>query len=97
MIGENSRPGDMPCNPTKRSRHEPPLSDKRLDNQADVLVKCPLRKQWVIAEEELVEATPQSVRMRKAVLDYQERRKLPKSKLKIQRSPLRNKDLRGFT
>lgn len=80
IVGENSRPGDMPCNPTKKKQATNHRSaTKDLITKLDVPRKMSLEKamEW-IAEEELVEVTPQSVRMRKAVLDYQERRKSTK-------------------
>jgi GTP-binding protein len=80
IVGENSRPGDMPCNPTKKKQATNHRSaTKDLTTKLDVPRKMSLEKamEW-IAEEELVEVTPQSVRMRKAVLDYQERRKSTK-------------------
>ena len=77
IIGENSRLGDLPCNPTKKkhaTNHR--ASNKEQTNKLDVPRRMALEKamEW-IENDELVEITPQSVRLRKAILDENERRK----------------------
>ncbi len=77
IVGENSRPGDMPCNPTKRKQatnHR--ASTKDMTVKLDVPRKMSLEKalEW-IDEDELVEVTPKSIRLRKSILDDNERRK----------------------
>ena len=77
IVGENSRPGDMPCNPTKRKQatnHR--ASTKEMTVKLDVPRKMSLEKalEW-IDEDELVEVTPKSIRLRKSILDDNERRK----------------------
>ncbi|WP_024821586.1 MULTISPECIES: translational GTPase TypA [Aminobacterium] len=80
IVGENSRPGDLPCNPTKRKQatnHRSATKDMTI--KLDVPRKMTLEKamEW-IADDELVEVTPKSIRMRKALLDQQERKKAAK-------------------
>ena len=80
IVGENSRPSDMPCNPTKRKQatnHR--SSTKDFTVKLDVPRKMTLEKalEW-IAEDELVEVTPKSIRLRKIILDDGERRKASK-------------------
>ena len=80
IVGENSRPSDMPCNPTKRKQatnHR--ASTKDFTVKLDVPRKMSLEKalEW-IASDELVEVTPQSIRLRKTILDDTERRKAGK-------------------
>ncbi len=77
IVGENSRPGDMPCNPTKRKQatnHR--ASTKEFTVKLDVPRRMTLEKalEW-IAGDELVEVTPKSIRLRKTILDDNERRK----------------------
>ncbi|GHV44935.1 GTP-binding protein [Synergistales bacterium] len=77
IIGENARPGDMPCNPTKKKQqtnHRSATKDATI--KLDVPIRMSLDKaiEW-IENDELVEVTPQSVRLRKAMLDEMDRRK----------------------
>ena len=77
IIGESSRPGDIPCNPTKKKQQTNHRSaTKELTTKLDVPRRMPLEKamEW-IETDELVEVTPQSIRLRKAILDELERRK----------------------
>lgn len=77
IIGENSRPGDIPCNPTKKKQQTNHRSaTKELTTKLDVPRRMPLEKamEW-IETDELVEVTPQSIRLRKTILDELERRK----------------------
>lgn len=83
IVGENSRPGDMPCNPTKRkalTNHR--AAGKDHDGQLDVprTLTLDTALEW-IAPDELVEVTPKSIRVRKAVLDMEERKKIEKRAL----------------
>jgi len=80
IIGENSRPGDMPCNPTKKKQ----MTNHRSANKDQTVMLNVPRKltldtaiEW-IATDELVEVTPKSVRVRKAVLDVEERKRIEK-------------------
>ena len=77
IIGENSRPGDIPCNPTKKKQQTNHRSaTKELTTKLDVPRRMSLEKamEWIEADE-LVEVTPQSIRLRKTILDELERRK----------------------
>lgn len=80
IVGENSRPGDMPCNPTKKKQQtNHRASTKEATTKLDVPRRMTLEKalEW-IAEEELVEVTPQSIRLRKTILNDNERKKSAK-------------------
>ncbi len=77
IVGEHSRSGDLGCNPTKTKK----LGNYRAETkEVDVPLKVPRRLtldqalEW-IADDELVEVTPQSVRVRKAILDFEARKK----------------------
>jgi GTP-binding protein len=77
IVGENSRPGDMPCNPTKKkhvTNHRSSTKDMAI--QLDVPRKLTLDTalEWIAADE-LVEVTPKSVRVRKSILDADLRKK----------------------
>jgi len=77
IIGENSRPGDLPCNPTKRkalTNHR--QSNKDQTTTLDVPRKLTLDAslEWLAADE-LVEVTPKTIRVRKLVLNEIERKR----------------------
>ena len=78
IIGESARPGDLPCNPTKR-KHV--TNHRSATREVDVGLKTPrdlildVALEW-IAGDELVEVTPKSVRVRKALLDQTERKRV---------------------
>jgi GTP-binding protein len=77
IVGEHCRPGDLPCNPTKKkhvTNHRSSTQDMAV--KLDVPLKMTLERalEW-IEDDELVEVTPRSIRLRKAILDYEERRK----------------------
>jgi len=83
VVGENSRPGDMPCNPTKKkamTNHR--AAGKDHSDGLDVPYKHTLDTaiEW-IAPDELVEVTPKSIRVRKAILDTEERKRDEKKKV----------------
>ena len=80
IIGENSRSMDITCNPTKRKQ----LTNHRSSTK-DIGVKLdPPRKMTLeqamgwIRDDELVEVTPTSIRIRKTILDSDERRRAEK-------------------
>jgi GTP-binding protein len=80
IVGENSRPDDMSCNPTKRknlTNHR--SSTKDIGVTLDVPRKMSLEQamEW-IATDELVEVTPKAIRMRKAILDALQRKRAEK-------------------
>ncbi|MFP4191714.1 MAG: translational GTPase TypA [Candidatus Hydrogenedentota bacterium] len=77
IVGENSRPGDLPCNPTKRkalTNHRAAGKDHEagLDTPRRLTLDAAL--EW-IAPDELVEVTPSSIRVRKAILSAEERKR----------------------
>jgi GTP-binding protein len=81
IVGENSRSGDLACNPTKTKK----LGNYRAETkEVDVGLKVPREMtldqalEW-IAGDELVEVTPRSIRVRKAILDAEERKKANRS------------------
>jgi GTP-binding protein len=77
IIGEHSRPNDLDVNPLKSKQ----LTNIRAAGKDDnVLLSPPLRLTLeqalaYIGEDELVEVTPRSIRLRKRQLDANERRK----------------------
>jgi GTP-binding protein len=81
IVGEHSRSGDLACNPTKTKK----LGNYRAETkEIDVGLKVPREitldqaLEWIAADE-LVEVTPKSVRVRKAVLDAEERKRANRS------------------
>ncbi len=81
IIGEHSRTGDLACNPTKTKK----LGNYRSETkEIDVGLKTPRELtldqalEW-IADDELVEVTPKTVRIRKAILDAEERKRANRS------------------
>lgn len=80
IVGENSRNMDMTCNPTKRknlTNHR--SSTKDIGIKLDVTRKMSLEQamEWIRADE-LVEVTPKSIRVRKMILDFEERKRAEK-------------------
>jgi GTP-binding protein len=75
VVGENSRSGDMDVNPTKEKK----LTNIRTHAHDEALRLTPPRPMTLeaalefIAEDELVEVTPQSIRLRKRMLAKHER------------------------
>jgi GTP-binding protein len=71
IIGENARPDDIDVNPTKEKK----LTNHRAATADEKLVLAPPRDMSLeraletIAADEQVEVTPQSIRLRKTVLD----------------------------
>lgn len=81
VVGENSRPDDLPCKPTKRkalTNHR--ASGKDHNDGLDVPRRLTLESalEW-IAPDELVEVTPKSIRTRKAILNAEDRRRFEKT------------------
>ena len=78
IIGVHCRAEDLPCNPTKKkhlSAHRSATRD--VDTRLDVPQRMPLEPalEW-IADDELVEVTPQSIRIRKTILNAEERKRV---------------------
>ena len=77
IIGEYSRPGDLPCKPTKRkalTNHRAAGKDHNAGLDVPRRMTLDAALEW-IAPDELVEVTPKSVRVRKAQLDANERKR----------------------
>jgi GTP-binding protein len=78
IVGENSRSGDMAVNPTKEKK----LTNIRAaGSDKNILLKPPRRMSLEVAleyieEDELVEVTPASIRLRKKLLRESDRRRL---------------------
>lgn len=82
IIGEHSRPNDLDVNPIKGKN----LTNVRASGSDDAIKLVPPRKhsleralEW-IEEDELVEVTPISIRIRKRYLDQTMRKRMAKSK-----------------
>ena len=82
IIGEHSRPNDLDVNPIKGKN----LTNVRASGSDEAIKLVPPRKlnleramEW-IEEDELVEVTPQNIRIRKRYLDPTLRRRMEKSK-----------------
>jgi len=81
IIGENSRPDDMPVNPCKAKK----LTNMRSQGDgvgvtlAPPLVMSLERALEYIAPDEYVEATPKSLRLRKKLLNANDRKRASKS------------------
>jgi GTP-binding protein len=80
IIGRHSRPGDLPINVTKKKH----VTNHRADGRDDaVRLTTPIEMSLddaieYIGDDELVEVTPKSIRLRKKVLDSETRVKLAK-------------------
>lgn len=77
IVGENSRPGDLPCNPAKRknlTNHRSSTKEQTVTLDVPRELTLDLALEW-IAPDELVEVTPKSIRVRKAVLDFEARKR----------------------
>ena len=77
IVGENSRPGDMDVNPTKEKK----LSNMRTTGTDENVRLEPPRELTLegaleyIEDDELIEVTPQSIRLRKRLLSQNDRKK----------------------
>lgn len=77
IIGEHCRPNDLPCNPTKQkamTNHRSATKDSTVVLNVPRTLTLEAAMEW-IDEDELVEVTPQSTRVRKTILDAEGRRK----------------------
>jgi GTP-binding protein len=82
IIGEHARPNDLEVNPIKGKK----LSNVRSSGADDAIVLVPPREmtleramEW-IEEDELVEVTPENIRVRKRFLDPHVRKRMEKQK-----------------
>ena len=85
IVGENSRNMDMTCNPTKRKQltnHRSATKD--IGVKLDVPRKMTLEQamEW-IRDDELVEVTPKNIRVRKSILNYDDRKRAEKRQTAI--------------
>jgi GTP-binding protein len=82
VVAENARDNDMVVNPTTAKQ----LTNMRTTSRDENIILKPARKMTLeqaleyIEEDELVEATPTSIRLRKALLSENARKKAGKSK-----------------
>ncbi|MCP5520035.1 MAG: translational GTPase TypA [Verrucomicrobiales bacterium] len=82
IVGENARDNDLPVNPTK-TKH---LTNMRSKGEGvGILLEPPLRLTLeraleYIGSDEYVEATPKNLRLRKKVLDENERKRIEKNR-----------------
>jgi GTP-binding protein len=78
LIGENSRPGDMDVNPCKEKK----LTNMRSKGADEAIVLEPPRQLTLesaleyIEDDELIEVTPQSIRLRKRMLAASDRKRV---------------------
>ncbi len=78
LVGENSRPGDMEVNPTREKK----LTNMRSKSSDENIQLEPPRELTLegaleyIEEDELIEITPQAIRLRKRSLSANDRKKL---------------------
>jgi len=78
LVGENSRPGDMDVNPTKEKK----LTNMRSKSSDENIQLEPPRELTLegaleyIEEDELIEVTPQAIRLRKRFLSANDRKQL---------------------
>jgi GTP-binding protein len=78
IVGENSRPGDMDVNPSKEKK----LTNMRSKSSDENVQLEPPRELTLegaleyIEDDELIEVTPQSIRLRKRLLSANDRRKV---------------------
>jgi GTP-binding protein len=80
IVGENPRAEDLPVNPTKMkhvTNHRAAGSDKTVTLTPPILFSLERAIEY-IAQDELVEVTPDNIRLRKRILDSNERRKAVK-------------------
>jgi GTP-binding protein len=78
IVGENSRPGDMDVNPTKEKKltnMRTTSSDENIQLEAPRELTLEGGLEY-IEEDELIEVTPASIRLRKRYLSANDRKKL---------------------
>jgi len=83
VVAENARDNDMTVNPTTAKK----LTNMRTTSSDENIILKPARKMTLeqaleyIEDDELVEATPQSIRLRKALLTESQRKKAGRAKV----------------
>ena len=86
VVAENARDNDMAVNPTTAKK----LSNMRTTSSDENIILKPARKMTLeqaleyIEEDELVEATPSSIRLRKELLTENERKKAGRKKVGVE-------------
>jgi GTP-binding protein len=86
IVGEHNRHNDIDVNPTKEKK----LTNIRAAGKDEHIILAPIKPMTLerainfIREDELVEVTPKSIRMRKAVLSARKRQMLQASRKKAQ-------------
>jgi GTP-binding protein len=78
IVGENSRPGDMDVNPTKEKKltnMRSKASDENIQLEPPRVLTLESALEY-IEEDELIEVTPESIRLRKRLLGASERKKI---------------------
>jgi GTP-binding protein len=77
VVGEHARTNDLPCNPTKKkhvTNHRSATKDNTVILDVPRRLTLDTALEW-IAEDELVEVSPLSVRVRKIILNHDARKK----------------------
>ena len=86
IVAQNSRDNDMVVNPTTAKK----LSNMRTTSSDENIILKPARKMTLeqaleyIEEDELVEATPKNIRLRKEMLSENERKKAGRKKVAVE-------------
>jgi GTP-binding protein len=85
IAGENSRPGDLDVNVTKEKK----LTNMRASGSDDNVLLEPPRQITLeyameyIEEDELIEVTPKTIRLRKRVLQVNDRKKAARAAARV--------------
>jgi GTP-binding protein len=93
VIGENAKTGDMEVNPVKSKE----LNNMRTQSKDEKVYLPPPKRRNVeeligyMSSDEIIEITPKSVRLRKALLDSGERERAARAKNKSQKAIKANK------
>jgi GTP-binding protein len=78
IVGENSRPGDMDVNPSKEKKLtniRSKSSDENVSLEPPRLLTLESALEY-IEDDELIEVTPQSIRLRKRLLSESDRKRV---------------------
>jgi GTP-binding protein len=78
IVGENSRPGDMDVNPSKEKKLtniRTKASDENVQLEPPRVLTLESALEY-IEDDELIEVTPQSIRLRKRLLGASDRKKV---------------------
>ena len=82
IVGENARPGDMDVNVSKEKKltnMRTTASDENIKLEPSRLITLELGLEF-IEDDELIEVTPDAIRLRKRILDANQRKKASKQK-----------------